>query len=30
VEFGSARLDTDDAQKWLENLDPAELPKYKM
>src|SRR5215207_7964396 len=21
VEFGSARLDTDDAQKWLENLD---------
>ena len=30
VEFGSARLDIDDAQKWLENLDPAELPKYKM
>jgi bifunctional DNase/RNase len=30
VEFGSSKLDTDDAQKWLENLDPAELPKYKM
>ena len=30
VEFGSSKLDTDDAQKWLENLDPAERPKYKM
>jgi uncharacterized protein len=30
VEFGSTRVDTDDAQKWLENLDPTELPKYKM
>ena len=30
VDFGSERLDGDKAQKWLESLDPAELPKYKM
>jgi bifunctional DNase/RNase len=30
VDFGSERLDNDKVQKWLEGLDPAELPKYKM
>ena len=30
VDFGSERLDNDKVQKWLESLDPAELPKYKM
>ena len=30
VDFGSERMDTDKVQKWLEALDPAELPKYKM
>ena len=30
VDFGSERLDDDKVQKWLESLDPAELPKYKM
>ena len=30
VDFGSERLDNDKVQKWLEALDPAELPKYKM
>ena len=30
VDFGSERLDSDKVQKWLEALDPAELPKYKM
>ena len=30
VDFGSERMDTDNVQKWLEALDPAELPKYKM
>ena len=30
VDFGSERLDDDKVQKWLEDLDPAELPKYKM
>ena len=30
VDFGSERLDNDKVQKWLESLDPTELPKYKM
>jgi bifunctional DNase/RNase len=30
VDFGSERMDNDKVQKWLEQLDPAELPKYKM
>jgi len=30
VDFGSERLDDNKVQKWLESLDPAELPKYKM
>ena len=30
VDFGSERMDTDKVQRWLEALDPAELPKYKM
>ena len=30
VDFGSERMDHDKVQKWLEALDPAELPKYKM
>jgi len=30
VDFGSERLDNDKVQKWLEGLDPTELPKYKM
>jgi uncharacterized protein len=30
VDFGSERLDNDKVQKWLETLDPSELPKYKM
>ena len=30
VDFGSERLDNEKVQKWLEALDPAELPKYKM
>ena len=30
VDFGSEPLDKDKVQKWLEALDPAELPKYKM
>jgi len=30
VDFGSERLDDDKVQKWLEGLDPTELPKYKM
>ena len=30
VDFGSDRMDNDKVQKWLEGLDPAELPKYKM
>jgi len=30
VDFGSERLYNDKVQKWLESLDPAELPKYKM
>jgi bifunctional DNase/RNase len=30
VDFGSERMDNDKVQKWLESLDPAELPKYKM
>jgi len=30
VDFGSERMDNDKVQKWLEGLDPAELPKYKM
>jgi len=30
VDFGSERLDNDKVHKWLEGLDPAELPKYKM
>jgi len=30
VDFGSERIDSDKVQKWLEGLDPTELPKYKM
>jgi bifunctional DNase/RNase len=30
VDFGSERLNPDKVQQWLEALDPAELPKYKM
>ena len=30
VDFGSERFDNDKVQKWLEALDPTELPKYKM
>ena len=30
VDFTSDRTDTDRLQKWLENLDPDELGKYKM
>jgi len=30
VDFGSERMDNDKVQRWLEALDPAELPKYKM
>jgi uncharacterized protein len=30
VEFGADRLDNDKVQKWLESLDPTDLPKYKM
>src|SRR5687767_10398556 len=30
VDFGADRLDNEKVQKWLEALDPAELPKYKM
>ena len=30
VDFGSERLDNDKVLKWLEAIDPAELPKYKM
>jgi bifunctional DNase/RNase len=30
VDFGPERLDNEKVQKWLEALDPAELPKYKM
>jgi len=30
VDFGSERIDGDKVQKWLEGLDPTELPKYKM
>ena len=30
TEFGSERPDSDRLQKWLENLDPDELGKYKM
>ena len=30
VDFGSERLDNDKVQKWLEGLDPTELPKYQM
>ena len=30
VDFGSERLDNEKVQKWLEGLDPTELPKYKM
>jgi uncharacterized protein len=30
VDFGSERLDSEKVQKWLEALDPTELPKYKM
>ncbi len=30
VDFGSERMDTDKVQRWLEALDPNELPKYKM
>jgi len=30
VDFGSERLDDNKVQKWLEGLDPTELPKYKM
>src|SRR5215204_2637390 len=29
-DFTSDRADTDKVQQWLEALDPAELPKYKM
>jgi bifunctional DNase/RNase len=30
VDFGSERLVNDKVQKWLEGLDPTDLPKYKM
>jgi uncharacterized protein len=30
IDFGSERADTERLQKWLENLDPDELGKYKM
>ena len=30
VDFGWERLNPDKVQQWLEALDPAELPKYKM
>ena len=30
VDFDSERLNPDKVQQWLEALDPAELPKYKM
>jgi hypothetical protein len=30
VDFGGDRDDNDRLQKWLESLDPEELPKYKM
>ena len=30
VDFGAERLNPDKVQQWLEALDPAELPKYKM
>jgi uncharacterized protein len=30
LDFGSERADTERLQKWLENLDPDELGKYKM
>ena len=30
VDFGTERLPSDKVQQWLEALDPAELPKYKM
>ena len=30
VDFGAERLSPDKVQQWLEALDPAELPKYKM
>jgi bifunctional DNase/RNase len=30
ADFGSERLENEKVQKWLEGLDPTELPKYKM
>lgn len=30
VDFGAERADTERLQKWLENVDPDELGKYKM
>jgi bifunctional DNase/RNase len=30
IDFGSEKPDAERLQKWLENLDPEELGKYKM